>query len=74
MFSGVISTLVLLGRWDEALERAAEVEATGTLRVADAETCSFTSSRSSAGAARRRKHELDSTGTPRLSIKRTFSH
>jgi class 3 adenylate cyclase/tetratricopeptide (TPR) repeat protein len=35
MFAGQLSTLVLLGRWDEALERAAEVEATSTLGVAN---------------------------------------
>ncbi len=33
MLAGQISTLVLLGRWDEALEHAAELEASGLLGV-----------------------------------------
>ena len=33
MLSGQISTLILLGRWHEAFERAAEVEATGDLAL-----------------------------------------
>jgi tetratricopeptide (TPR) repeat protein len=34
MLAGEISTLVLLGRWDEALERGAELEATDLLGIA----------------------------------------
>jgi tetratricopeptide (TPR) repeat protein len=35
MLAGEVSALVLLGRWNEALERAAELEGTGLVRVTE---------------------------------------